>query len=76
VEQGEELSRILLHSIKILNFDIKLARAAFGGMLTLTLGASSGRNIYVNTEKAALRCGIWVQNSAFDIGSRKITEKT
>jgi hypothetical protein len=29
VEQGEKLSRVLLHSIGILDFDINLSRAAF-----------------------------------------------
>jgi hypothetical protein len=30
VEQGEKLSRVILHSIGILNSDINLGRAAFG----------------------------------------------
>jgi hypothetical protein len=33
MEQGEKLSRVLLHSIEILNFDISLGRAAFGEIL-------------------------------------------
>jgi hypothetical protein len=39
VEQGEKLSRVLLHSIGILNFDIDLAREAFGGIFMLTWGS-------------------------------------
>jgi hypothetical protein len=30
MEQGEKLSRVLLRSYTILNFDINLGRAAFG----------------------------------------------
>jgi hypothetical protein len=30
VEQGEKLSRVLLHSCTIFNFDISLGRASFG----------------------------------------------
>jgi hypothetical protein len=36
VWQGEKLSRVLLHSIRIVNFDINLGRAAFGEILILT----------------------------------------
>jgi hypothetical protein len=32
VKQGETLIKVLLHSIGILNFDIKLGRAAVGEM--------------------------------------------
>jgi hypothetical protein len=40
VEQGEKLSRVLLHSIRVLNFEfyINLERTVFGEVLILTLG--------------------------------------
>jgi hypothetical protein len=38
VEQGEKLSRVLLRSYAILNFDIILARAAFGKIWILIWG--------------------------------------
>jgi hypothetical protein len=44
VEQGEKLSRVLLLSYTILNFDIGLGRAAFGELLLPTLGSTLGRN--------------------------------
>jgi hypothetical protein len=39
IEQEEKLSRVLLHSIGIFNFDTNLERAAFGEILMLTLGS-------------------------------------
>jgi hypothetical protein len=36
VKQGEKLSRVLLHSCTILNFDIRLGRAAFGEILRIS----------------------------------------
>jgi hypothetical protein len=39
VEQEEKLSKVLLRSIGILNFDINLARGAFGEILMLTWGS-------------------------------------
>jgi hypothetical protein len=47
VEEGEKLSRVILHSIGILNVDINLARAEFGEILMLTWGrrATLQRNL-------------------------------
>jgi hypothetical protein len=53
VEQEEKLSRVLLHSYTILNFDISLARATFGEILMLKWWATSGRNFDVNIGRAA-----------------------
>jgi hypothetical protein len=38
VEQEEKLSRVLLLSIRILNFEVNLGRAAFGEILMLSWG--------------------------------------
>jgi hypothetical protein len=38
VEQGEKLSRVLLCSCTILNFDISLGRAAFGTHFDTDMG--------------------------------------
>jgi hypothetical protein len=38
MEQGEKLSRVLLHSIGIFNFYISLGRAAFGEILMVIWG--------------------------------------
>jgi hypothetical protein len=53
VEQGEKLSRVLLRSCTILNFDIILGRAAFGEIWILLRGATLGRNFDVNIWRAA-----------------------
>jgi hypothetical protein len=53
VEQGEKLSRVLLRSYTILNFDISLGRAAFGEIWILIFGATLGRNFDVNVGRAA-----------------------
>jgi hypothetical protein len=53
MRSGEELSRVLLRSCKILNFDITLGRAAFGEIGILIWGAILGRNFDVNIETAA-----------------------
>jgi hypothetical protein len=45
VEQIEKLSRVLLHSIEILNFDINLERAAFGDIFSTP---TSGGNFDVD----------------------------
>jgi hypothetical protein len=47
VEQG------LMRSCAILNFYIILGRAAFGEIWILILGATLGRNFYVNIGRAA-----------------------
>jgi hypothetical protein len=39
MEQGEKLSRVIMHSFRIFNFDINLGRAAFGEVLMLTWGS-------------------------------------
>jgi hypothetical protein len=52
VEQGEKLSRVLLCSYAVLNFDI-LGRAAFGEILVLVWGATLGRTFDVNIGRAA-----------------------
>jgi hypothetical protein len=53
VEQGEKLSRVLLRTCTILNFDINLERAAFGEIWILIWGATSGRNFDVNIGRGA-----------------------
>jgi hypothetical protein len=53
VEQGQKLSRVLLRSCTILNFDISLGRAAFGEIRILIWGATLGRNFDVNIGRAA-----------------------
>jgi hypothetical protein len=53
VDQGEKLSRVLLRSYTILNFDISLGRAALGEILMLIWGAILGRNFDVNIGRAA-----------------------
>jgi hypothetical protein len=66
VEQGEKLSRVLLHSIGILNFDINLGRAAFGEISVLTWrGVTLGWNFYINIWRAACEAygEFWYQPS-------------
>jgi hypothetical protein len=53
VEQGEELSRILLCSYTILNFVISLGRAALCEIWMLIWGDYFGRNFDVNIGRAA-----------------------
>jgi hypothetical protein len=53
VEQGEKLSRVLVRSYTILNFDISLGRAALGEIFMLMWGATLGRNFDVNIGRAA-----------------------
>jgi hypothetical protein len=53
VEQGEKLSRVLLRSCTILNFDIILGTAAFGEICILIWGATLGRNFDVSIGRAA-----------------------
>jgi hypothetical protein len=48
VEQGEKLSRVLLRSCAVLNFDIILGKAAFGEIWILVWGATLGQNFDVN----------------------------
>jgi hypothetical protein len=38
VEQGEKLSRVLLHYVTVLNFGSNIMREAFDEMLVLTWG--------------------------------------
>jgi hypothetical protein len=53
VEKREKSSGVLLHSIRILSFDINLERAAFREILMLTWGATLGRNFDVKFGRAA-----------------------
>jgi hypothetical protein len=53
VEQGEKLSRFLLRSCAISNFDIILGLAAFGEIWVLIWGATLGRNFDVDIGRAA-----------------------
>jgi hypothetical protein len=48
VEQGEKLSKVLQYSIEVLNFYIKLWRAAFGAILILT--SEGGEKCYFRAE--------------------------
>jgi hypothetical protein len=64
VEQGEKLSRVLLRSYKILNFDKSLGRAAFCEILMLTWVAILGGILMFLLgrwhERHAVQRGIWV----------------
>jgi hypothetical protein len=53
VEQGEKLSRVLLHLYTILNFDIIIGSAAFGFNFVNIVGATLQRNCDVNVGSAA-----------------------
>jgi hypothetical protein len=48
-----ELSRVLLHSLVILDFVISFGRSALRGILMLTLGATIRRNFDVKIGRAA-----------------------
>jgi hypothetical protein len=48
-----ELSKVLLRSYTILNFDIGFGRAAFGEIFMLTWGATLGRHFDVFIGRAA-----------------------
>jgi hypothetical protein len=53
VEQGENFSRVLLHSYKIFNFDINLGKPVFGKMLMLIWGGGGG--VYFRVEHIQIR---------------------
>jgi hypothetical protein len=65
VEQGEKLSRVLLRSYTILNFNISLGRAALGEILMLIWGVLLLGGILMLIlgglhERHAVQRGIWV----------------
>jgi hypothetical protein len=76
VEQGEKLSRVLLRSCTVLNFDIILGRA--GEIWILIWGVTLWRNFDVNIGRAAWGAcsATWNlgTNSAFALRIRKTTE--